>query len=438
MSKLHFFLFILFLQLFQCKYSFTQTQFFIRPENADCSSAIELKDTIFGPTNPPDGYGFFSEFNALEEDLYSFEKEHNSVWYKFTIKQNSILTFDIIPISPKDDYDFLLFKNTGEDFCEDLKAGKILPVRTNISRNEKQIKSKTGLSHDATEEFVHSGHGEPYSKEITVNKGEVYYLVLDNVYANGNGHTLYLHFKPIPAPINKKPINKKVIIKKDSIKVIPKKDQGKTLIHIVLFDSLTHESLHGDIALVNISKQKYKSPEIIRKDTNELTGQIIAGQKFLLTIAAKGYLPFCIQINTKKTDTLILYNINLQKVKVGLQYDAENILFYGNETKLLPISYVDLNNIVNFLKENPSIHMQIQGHVNSPKKYTFNILKKIYIHRLSKKRAKLVYEYLVKNGIDKKRLSFKGMGAKKMKYPYTKKLLEMQKNRRVEIHIISE
>jgi len=43
----------------------------------------------------------------------------------------------------------------------------------------------------------------------------------------------------------------------------------------------------------------------------------------------------------------------------------------------------------------------------------------------------------VKNGIDKKRLSYKGMGAKKMIYPHTHKLQEMQKNRRVEIHIIS-
>jgi len=44
---------------------------------------------------------------------------------------------------------------------------------------------------------------------------------------------------------------------------------------------------------------------------------------------------------------------------------------------------------------------------------------------------------LWKNGIDKKRLSYKGMGAKKMIYPHTHKLQEMQKNRRVEIHIIS-
>jgi outer membrane protein OmpA-like peptidoglycan-associated protein len=210
------------------------------------------------------------------------------------------------------------------------------------------------------------------------------------------------------------------------------------VIRIILMDSLTNEVIKGDIELVNLTKQKYKTPELSRKDTSALSGKIIAGQKFLLTVVSKGYLPYCSQINTKKTDTLIVCNVNLQKVEVGLQYNAENILFYGNETKLLPISFVALDNIVTFLKENPTVQMQVQGHVNSPKKYTYNIPKKIFIHRLSKKRAKLVYQFLIKNGIDKKRLSYKGMGAKKMKYPYTHKLNEMQKNRRVEIHIMSE
>jgi len=438
MVSLRFYLLSFFLQLFICSFSFAQTKFIIKQENADCSNPIELKDTLFGPTNAPNGFGSINEFNAPPKDLYSFEKEHNTVWYKFTIKQNGILSFDIFPISIKDDYDFLLFKYTDKNFCEDIKSGKIKPVRTNISRNQKQLESKTGLSVDASEEFVHSGLGDSYSKALTVNKGEVYYLVLDNVYENGKGHTLIIHLKPTITPIVKKPIDKKLIVKKETVKVVPKKDIGKVLIRIYISDSLTHESLKGDIELVNLTKQKYKSPDLSKKDTSSLCGKIIAGHKFLLTVVSKGYLPYCNQIITKKTDTLIICNVNLQKVEVGLQYNAENILFYGNETKLLPISLVALDNLVTFLKENPTVQMQIQGHVNSPKKYTYNIPKRIFIHRLSKKRAKLVYEFLVKNGIDKKRLSYKGMGAKKMKYPYTTKLIEMQKNRRVEIHIISD
>ena len=436
MKTVRFFLFNIILLLIECAYSIAQEKYIIKLENTDCTNPIELKDTIYGPTNAPDGYGKLNEFYAPKEDLYSFEKEHNTVWYKFTIKQNDILTFDIIPLSIKDDYDFLLYKYTNKNFCEAIKTGEIKPIRSNISRNEKQIKSKTGLSMDAKDELVHSGFGNPYSKFLNVKKGEVYYLVLDNVYANGKGHTLIIHLKENPTQIVSKPIVKKVVLK-ETVKVVPKKDIGKAIIQIGLFDSLTNESIKGDIDLLNITKQKFKTPEISKKDTSALNGKIIAGQKFLLTVVSKGYLPYCVQIATKKSDTLIVYNVNMQKVEAGLQYNAENILFYGNETKLLPISFVALNNLVSFLKENPSVKLQVQGHVNSPKKYTFNLPKKIFMRRLSKKRAKLVFAYLVKNGIDKKRLSYKGMGAKKMIYPHTHKLQEMQKNRRVEIHIIS-
>jgi len=415
--------------------SFAQNKYIIHPENADCSKPIELKDTVLGPSNAPDGFGTVNEFNAAKQDLYSFEKEHNTVWYKSTVKQNAILTFDIIPLSIKDDYDFHLFKYTGKDFCDAVKTGKIKAVRTNISRNEKQIKSKTGLSSDGTEDYVHSGVGNPYSKPLTVKKGETYYLVLDNVYENGKGHTLILHFKY--SPVIKKTTDKK-IVKKDTVKIVPKPISGKATIKVIITDSLTNEPVFADMELVNLTKQKYKAPEIIRKDTNTMTGKIIAGHKFLLSIVAKGYLPFCMQITSKKTDTLIIYHAKLQKVQAGLQFNAENILFYGNETKLLPISFVALNNIVTFMKENPKVKMQIQGHVNSPKKYTYHIPKRIFIYRLSKRRAKLVYNFLIKNGISKKRLTYKGMGAKKMKYPYTTKLQEMQKNRRVEIHILSD
>ena len=71
---------------------------------------------------------------------------------------------------------------------------------------------------------MHSGLGDSYSKALTVNKGEVYYLVLDNVYENGKGHTLIIHLKPTITPIVKKPIDKKLIVKKETVKVVPKKD----------------------------------------------------------------------------------------------------------------------------------------------------------------------------------------------------------------------
>ena len=67
------------------------------------------------------------------------------------------------------------------------------------------INSVTGLSKSADVDFVRSGPGEQFSRALNVNEGETYYLVLDNVYDNGSGHTLNLHYSEceVQAPKDK-------------------------------------------------------------------------------------------------------------------------------------------------------------------------------------------------------------------------------------------
>ena len=116
---------------------YSQEKYHISKDNADCENAIVLEDTIFGPTNAPEGYGKVMEITADKDNKYYFEKEHNTVWYKFTTPQTCVLTFEIIPEDIRNDYDFLLFKYTDSSFCRDVKNKKIKPVRSNISRNDR-------------------------------------------------------------------------------------------------------------------------------------------------------------------------------------------------------------------------------------------------------------------------------------------------------------
>lgn len=186
-----------------------QTKVAIAPANADCLKAIELKDTTYGPTLPPEKFGSKLEISGNEKkSLYYFEEEHHTVWYTFKCKCTGTLTFDIIPEDPKDDYDFMLFKyEVGKDYCDKIINKTIAPIRTNIARNNKAQKSKTGLSLTATDDFVHSGPGSGYSKFIEVRKDQRLYLLVDNVYSGGKGHTVKLHYKcgPISTPV-KKPV----------------------------------------------------------------------------------------------------------------------------------------------------------------------------------------------------------------------------------------
>lgn len=178
--------------LLLCRIALAQSSSHLTAGNADCVNAIIIRDSVFGPTDAPAGYGNVLEIKDNDPgNLYYFEKEHNTVWYKFRAKCDGGLLIDIIPVNANDDYDFSLYRYTGEtDFCEKLARKEITPVRTCISRNDKKLGSCTGLSAGANEKYIHSGVGASYVQPVQARAGDWFYLLVDNVYSNGSGHTV--------------------------------------------------------------------------------------------------------------------------------------------------------------------------------------------------------------------------------------------------------
>jgi len=91
----------------------------------------------------------------------------------------------------------------------------------------------------------------------------------------------------------------------------------------------------------------------------------------------------------------------LEKIDIGATLVFRNIEFEFNKSELLEISLPELNRIVQFLKENPSIKMEIGGHTDNLGGFDYN-------KKLSTKRAKSVTEYITSQGIEKNRLEYKG------------------------------
>ncbi len=133
----------------------------------------------------------------------------------------------------------------------------------------------------------------------------------------------------------------------------------------------------------------------------------------------------------KNKNTLVL-----DTLKEGDQFVVEGMNFHGGRHFLLESSIPKLKRLLNALREHPNIHIEIQGHIcchDSDKGdgYDFDTRK----NNLSTARAKYVYDYLIKNGIDANRLAYKGFGATQKLYPYERNGYEQQQNRRVEIRI---
>ncbi len=81
----------------------------------------------------------------------------------------------------------------------------------------------------------------------------------------------------------------------------------------------------------------------------------------------------------------------------------ENVHFDFNKWDIKPQYYPELIQVAIVLQDNPSVAVEIQGHTDDIGTASYN-------KKLSKQRADSVMNYLVKMGIDKKRLSTKGYG----------------------------
>jgi len=120
--------------------------------------------------------------------------------------------------------------------------------------------------------------------------------------------------------------------------------------------------------------------------------------------------------------------IKKEQIKVGRTFQLNNVYFEFNKWSLLPESFEELNKVVQFLKENPKVEIELSGH-------TDNIGSDKYNLELSQKRAESCKEYLVKMGITSNRIIPKGYGKNKPIAPNATDAGREQ-NRRVEFTIL--
>jgi OOP family OmpA-OmpF porin len=122
--------------------------------------------------------------------------------------------------------------------------------------------------------------------------------------------------------------------------------------------------------------------------------------------------------------------LDLKTIKVGQAVKIENIYFETASAILLPASDTSLNSLVNQMKKNPNVKIEISGHTDNVGEASYNL-------KLSQDRAKAVMDYLVANGIKINRMTYKGYGSTKPIAPNTTtegKAL----NRRVEFTILKK
>ncbi|GAB3506061.1 OmpA family protein [Emticicia fontis] len=99
-------------------------------------------------------------------------------------------------------------------------------------------------------------------------------------------------------------------------------------------------------------------------------------------------------------------NITVAPIEVGVELPLNNIFFEYAKATLRPDSYPELDRIVDTMKENPNLAIEIQGHTDNVGSNESNL-------KLSEDRAEAVRKYIVSKKIQAARVTSVGLGETK-------------------------
>jgi outer membrane protein OmpA-like peptidoglycan-associated protein len=205
--------------------------------------------------------------------------------------------------------------------------------------------------------------------------------------------------------------------------------------------ALEHEKIKYVTRVTDVStKQRLKTKvRYNNEDTDEVIiaeeGETIylrKGDRYqVVTSSDKGYLFSSSSIvagdGATENENHML-NLTVAPVKVGANLTLNHITFPSNSADLKESSFVELDQIIDLLTNNPGISIEISAH-------TDDIGNDEYNNSLSSKRAQSVLEYLKKKKIASHRLVAKGYGETKPIAPNNSEI-NRERNRRVELSIL--
>jgi outer membrane protein OmpA-like peptidoglycan-associated protein len=126
-------------------------------------------------------------------------------------------------------------------------------------------------------------------------------------------------------------------------------------------------------------------------------------------------------------------------VTAGTNIILKNINFYGGRRQWLPASQPILDELLRTMKALPKLVIEIHGHICCQPGNNDGLDIETGINNLSMVRAETIHDFLLANGIEANRVSWRGFGHSQPLYPYPENSEEERTaNRRVEIKIISK
>lgn len=174
------------------------------------------------------------------------------------------------------------------------------------------------------------------------------------------------------------------------------------------FDAVSAKRLQANVQLTDLTSGK----EVYNGQTDIQDGKIVlplpVDRSYAVLVNKEGYLPFSLNFDLTQKENAQSYHLDmpLNPIHWKVENVLNNVFFDLAKATLRPESRIELINLVNYLKTNSSLKIEVQGHTDSQGDAQKNMV-------LSEQRAKAVYDFLLKEGIAAERISYKGFGSLK-------------------------
>ncbi len=167
---------------------------------------------------------------------------------------------------------------------------------------------------------------------------------------------------------------------------------------IRVYDAETYAGVKANVELRRASDNN-----TVFQGMSDETGYLVCdvrSGRYQAYAEAEGYVYGQELVDFSQSDTVAMA---LQPIKKDVAVVLHNLFFALNSAELLPESEPSINDLYQFLVQNPDVQIHIVGHTDSTGSLEYNM-------RLSNNRAKSVFDELVGRGIEADRLTYEGRG----------------------------
>ena len=179
---------------------------------------------------------------------------------------------------------------------------------------------------------------------------------------------------------------------------------SKSAEHVVVLKGISYNSATKSPTSVKITTTNLTTGKLVSEHhSNEATGKYVIvlpeGKNYKITLEKNGYLfqSFNLEVPESKSYIELEKNIYIDSIISGKETFLRNVFFDAGDFKLKETSTAELDKVFELLEAYPNMFVEIVGNID-------DMLDPAHNKFLSENRAAAIQEYLLKKGIDEKRV----------------------------------